>query len=269
MKVKTLRGKVTLWSVSVVTAALVLFGAGAAWNLRDEMTENLGNEIKTEAHDFFKGVKEQGVDWRNPKSVEALFDQAKRFHYVEIHDASGRLLYRSPNLGNQNVFPKKPQKKLSECSWNGRVLRFGVFENGGIILALGKDTEETSETLAQLGSAYLFALPLVVIAVGIGSWWIAQRALAPVKAIAARAEKFPPPICTSGFLNLRRRKRCPSHPRVERHVRPAARELRGDHTLHVRCVARIEDAARSDARASRNGDASSGLAPRNASCSRI
>ncbi len=190
MKVKTLRGKVTLWSVSVVTAALVLFGAGAAWNLRDEMTENLGNEIKTEAHDFFKGVKEQGVDWRNPKSVEALFDQAKRFHYVEIHDASGRLLYRSPNLGNQNVFPKKPQKKLSECSWNGRVLRFGVFENGGIILALGKDTEETSETLAQLGSAYLFALPLVVIAVGIGSWWIAQRALAPVKAIAARAEKI-------------------------------------------------------------------------------
>ena len=188
MKAKTLRSKVTLWSVGVVTAALVLFGAAAAWNLRDEMTENLDNEIRAEAHDFFTDIKQQGVDWRNPRSVEALFDQSKRYHYVEIHDASGRLLYRSPNLGNQEVFPREPQKQLHQLNWSGRALRFGVFENGGITLALGKDTEETRETLTQLGSAYLLALPLVVIAVGIGSWWIAQRAVAPVKAIAARAE---------------------------------------------------------------------------------
>ena len=87
-------------------------------------------------------------------------------------------------------FRENRRNNLHELKWNGRTLRFGVFENGGIILALGKDTEETSETLAQLGSAYLLALPLVVIAVGIGSWWIAQRAVAPVKAIAARAEKI-------------------------------------------------------------------------------
>lgn len=190
MKAKTLRSKVTLWSVGVVTAALVLFGAGAAWNLRDEMTENLDNEIRAEAHDFFTGIKQQSVDWRDPRRVEALFDQSKRYHYVEIHDASGRLLYRSPNLENQEVFPREPQKQLHQLDWSGRTLRFGVFENGGITLALGKDTEETRETLTQLGSAYLLALPLVVIAVGIGSWWTAQRVAAPVKAIAARAEKI-------------------------------------------------------------------------------
>ncbi|HZR05441.1 MAG TPA: ATP-binding protein [Candidatus Udaeobacter sp.] len=190
MQIKTLRGKVTLWSVGVVAAGLVLFGAGAAWNLRDEMTENLDNEIKTEAHDFFKGIKQQGVDWQNPRSVEALFDQSKRYHYVEIHDASGRLLYRSPNLENQEVFPADGRQKLRDVDWNGRTLRFGVFENGGIILALGKGSEETRETLAQLGLAYLLTLPLVVVAVGVGSSWIAQRAVAPVKTIAARAEKI-------------------------------------------------------------------------------
>ena len=190
MRIRTLRGRMTLWSAGIVTAALALFGAGAAWNLREEMVENLDDEIKTEAHDFFAGIKQQGVDWLDTRSIEALFDQSKRFHYVEIHDASGRLLYRSPNLGNQEVLPAKPQKKLDDLVWSGGTLRFGVFEASGIILALGKDTEETRETLGQLVLAYVLALPLVVVAVGLGSWWIAHRAVAPVKAIAAQAEKI-------------------------------------------------------------------------------
>ncbi|MFN2623377.1 MAG: ATP-binding protein [Chthoniobacterales bacterium] len=188
MKIKTLRGRLTLWSVGFVTGALLLFGAGAAWNLRREMVENLDEEIETEASDFFSGIKQQGVNWVDPRSVEALFDQSKRFHYVDIHDGSGRLLYRSPNLENQNVFPITPSQQLREVTWNGRTLRFGVFAENGIILALGKDTEETSETLGQLATAYLLALPVVAIVVGLGSWFIAHRAVAPVKAIAERAE---------------------------------------------------------------------------------
>lgn len=190
MKIRTLRARVTLWSVAVVIAALLLFGAGAAWNLRNELRENLDDEITTEAHDFFTGVRQQSVDWRDPRSVEALFDQSKRFHYVEIHDTAGRLLYRSPNLKDQTVFPSSTAKGLHELTWNKRTLRFGVFEEGEIILALGKDTEETGETLWQLITAYLLALPLVVIVVGVGSWWIAHRAVAPIKAIAAKAENI-------------------------------------------------------------------------------
>ena len=189
-KIRTLRGRVTLWSAGIVTAALVLFGAGAAWELGQELIENIDNEIQTEARDFFKGIQRQSVDWNNPRSVESLFDQSKRFHYVEIHDASGRLLYRSPNLQNREVFPAEPRKELNDVAWNGRTLRFGVFQSGGITLALGKSLEETSETLTELAFAYLFALPLVVVAVGAGSWWIAHRAITPVKLIAAQAAKI-------------------------------------------------------------------------------
>lgn len=190
MKVKTLRGRVTLWSAGVVTAALILFGAVAAWNLRAELTENLDDEITTEAHDFFTALQQEPVDWQNPRSVEALFDQSKRFHYVEINDAAGRLLYRSANLKNEEVFPNQPGTQLHNLVWRDFTFRFGVFAAGGITLALGKDTEETNEVLGQLVSAYLLALPLVVLAVGLGSWWIAHRAVAPVRAIAAQAEKI-------------------------------------------------------------------------------
>jgi two-component system heavy metal sensor histidine kinase CusS len=189
-KIRTLRGRMTLWSAGIVTAALALFGAVAAWNLRQELIENIDSEIRTEARDFFNAIKHQSVDWNNPRSVESLFDQSKRFHYVEIHDASGRLLYRSPNLETQDVFRTEPSRKLNDVESNGRTLRFGVFQTSGITLALGKSLEETRETLAELVSAYLLALPLVVIAVGVGSWWIAHRAVNPVKLIAVQAAKI-------------------------------------------------------------------------------
>jgi heavy metal sensor kinase len=189
-KIQTLRGRVTFWSAGIVTAALILFGAGAAWDLRHQLIENVDTEIKTEARDFLNAVKQQSVDWNNPRSVEGLFDQAKPLHYVEIRDATGRLLYRSPNLQHQEVFPTEPRRKLQDVEWNGRALRFGVFASGGITLVLGKDLRETRETLTELASAYLFALPLVVVAVGVGSWWIAHRAVAPIKRIAEQAAKI-------------------------------------------------------------------------------
>ncbi len=186
----TLHGRLTLWSAGVVAAALVLFGAGAAWNLRDELAENLDDEITSEAHDFFAAIKQRAVDWHDGHSVEALFDQSKRFHYVEIHDLSGRPLYRSDNLEGTRLLPNEKGRGFRDLAWRDRNLRVGVFSESGITLALGKDLEETRETLAQLGTAYLLALPLVVIAVALGSWWIARRAVTPVRAIAAQAEKI-------------------------------------------------------------------------------
>jgi heavy metal sensor kinase len=190
MKIKTLRGRVTLWSVAIVTVALVLFGAAAAWNLRNELIENLDHEMKAEAADFFSRLKEPGVDWQNPQRFEALFNQSNRLYYAEVRDASGRLLYRSPSLGNREVFAKNDRRRSRNVLWNGHQLHFRMFNADGIILALGKDLKEARETLSDLGLAYLLALPFVLIAVGAGGWWIAHRAVAPVQAIAAQAEKI-------------------------------------------------------------------------------
>ena len=69
MKIATLRAQVTLWSVGVVTIALALFAAGAAWSLRQELIENLDKDIKAEAHDFFIALKQQSVDWRDRRTL--------------------------------------------------------------------------------------------------------------------------------------------------------------------------------------------------------
>src|SRR2546429_6535943 len=104
MKIATLRARVTLWSVGVVTIALALFAAGAAWSLRQELIENLDKDIQAEAHDFFIALKQQRVDWRDRRSVEALFDQSKRLRYLEIRNDAGHVLYRSQELEKGPAF---------------------------------------------------------------------------------------------------------------------------------------------------------------------
>src|SRR6266704_6679832 len=104
MKLATLRARVTLWSVGVVSIALALFATGAAWSLRQELIENLDKDIKMEALDFFIALKQQRVDWRDRRSVEALFDQSKQLRYVEIRNDAGDVLYRSQELAKAPAF---------------------------------------------------------------------------------------------------------------------------------------------------------------------
>ncbi len=65
--------------------------------------------------------------------------------------------------------------------------RLGVFEKAGFRLALAVDLDEVEDIVGDLMLAYLFALPLAVLAAAFGAWWIAVKALAPVAAIADTA----------------------------------------------------------------------------------
>src|SRR5207237_3657892 len=65
---------------------------------------------------------------------------------------------------------------------------FGVFHQDGIVLGVGGETKEITETVAQLLVAYIAVLPVVIVAVGFGAWWLARGAVAPVQAVAAQAE---------------------------------------------------------------------------------
>jgi signal transduction histidine kinase len=191
MMPKTLRTRVALWTVAVVSGALILFGAGAAWNLQKDLVKNLDHQIATEARNLISEIQEQRADWSNRENAKAFFkEEASSFDYLEVRDAAGQVLYRSQSLGNREVFPPQVGGRPFTVSSGGHRLRFRVFENGPIRFALGKDLAGVRQTLSGLASAYLFTLPFVLVAVGGGGWWIAHRAAAPVKTITAQAEKI-------------------------------------------------------------------------------
>src|ERR1041385_6621297 len=142
MKFTTLRARVTLWSVSVVTMALAFFAGAAAWSLKLELIENLDKNIRAEARDFFIALKRQPVDWRNGRSVEALFAQSKQLRYIEVRDHTGQLLYRSPAFNNAPAFVMPEGIKPRNIAWNGRTLHIGVFHQDGISVGIGANTDE-------------------------------------------------------------------------------------------------------------------------------
>ncbi len=190
MNLRTLRARVVLWSVAVVNGALILFGAGAAWNLHRELIGRVDEEIQNDARDFLDELGEQPPDWSKPSHIATAFaDETGRFQFVEARDKRGRLLYRSPSLGDEAVLQDVSRRRYSITA-TGRRIRFGLFESRGVTFALGKDLHEINELLKGLISAYLLTLPLVAIAGGVGAWWIARRAAAPVQAIANRAENI-------------------------------------------------------------------------------
>jgi heavy metal sensor kinase len=199
MIARTLRARVALWTVAVVSGTLILFGGGAAWNLRRELVKNLDAELAADGRDLLSEIEERPGDWSRRKSGAAfLKEESNPFDDVEVQDDAGRVLYRSANLGNQEVFRAQNGNQSYEVSSGDRRLRFRVFEARGIRLIVGKDLAIVNQPLAELASAYLLTLPLALIAVGAGGWWIAHRAATPLKAITRQAEK----ICVSD-LNQR------------------------------------------------------------------
>ncbi len=183
MKRLTFRARVALWSVAVATMAVTLFGAGAAWNLRRELLENVDQEIREKATAFGDELDEQQ---RAPGQGQdaSLFpaEDLPRFPYVELR-AGSRLLYRSPALGKMKVIPPKPRKRPNELTVKAHRVRFQVFRRGNITFALGQDLQAVDDALEGLLRAYLITLPLVVLAVGAGGWLIAGRAVAPIRTI--------------------------------------------------------------------------------------
>ncbi len=188
MRPRTLRGRIALWSAAVATAALVLFGVASAWNLRRELVDNLDQQIHDEAADFAAEMDEQKAETsQGEKAMTFASDDLPRFPFVEVRGATQRLLYRTPALGKIEVIPAVQSGCPYELKAGDRVLRFALFHRGGITYAIGKDLDNIEEALAGLLRSYFIAFPLVVIAIGAGGWWIADRAVAPITTIAARA----------------------------------------------------------------------------------
>jgi heavy metal sensor kinase len=82
---------------------------------------------------------------------------------------------------------KEPRFLTREAA--GKTWRIGVMGNPYMTLVLGADLGQISEGMARLRSAYLAAMPVVLLLVAAGSWWLAARALRPVAVLTQTAEQ--------------------------------------------------------------------------------
>lgn len=97
---------------------------------------------------------------------------------------------RSEPISRNN--PPLPRKEPAFFTHeaDGHRWRVAVLGNPYLTLLLGADLEGLQSDMRQLRNAWLAALPVVLIAVGAGSWLLASRAIRPVTILTQAAEQI-------------------------------------------------------------------------------
>jgi signal transduction histidine kinase len=200
---KQLRGRLTLWYVTVLAVILVIyialvFAFQYALITRQIYHDEVQDVVTVEGLLFFNSHGElqlqQGY-FSRPHS-HLLIDRL-----MEVRDPSGAVLYRSPTLNGMPLGgPSLP--KEGDDSFNERVVELAdgshVFlishvhsmQGRTMLIRLGYSLAPFRERMTQFLGILLVALPITLLLAGFAGYLAVKRALMPLQQMAARTEEI-------------------------------------------------------------------------------
>ena len=197
--INTLRARLAAWYLAVMVLALALFMMLLymilSRSLQDHHDEDLRREAQSVASALVgKPLTDAGVS-------AALVGSTSASQLVMLRDSRGELLYRSPvlqfsepNIGRHEALVHA----ASHGSQSAEFFTVGLERSGpvrficiplarqpGVYLQLGNPLGDIQATLRDVIAASLICIPVVLVVVSFGGWFMAQRALRPLRAIDA------------------------------------------------------------------------------------
>ena len=262
-----LRRKIAGWSALASAVALVTFGSVVATQLYFEQVEMIDVRLAAAA----ALVAASDEDAFDPKPLMMLMAPTRQrideqvllrgFALVRTSDrmlvqAQPAMLAGAVEHWGANRWP--PRRRFFNATIEHDRLRVGAFARGDMTLLLAASLEPADESVMDLAGAALVAIPIVLVVVAAGSWWLARRALRPITDITRAAasitanrlgERLPAPttedeigahvrVLNGMFDRLQR-----SFEQATRFTADAAHELRTPLTI---LRGQIEDALRTD-----------------------
>jgi signal transduction histidine kinase len=155
-----------------------------------ELDDTLTDDAKT----LFNALENMPgeLSGRQPVSSRFIATALKR-RYIELRGPQNELLYRSSNLRDNDI-SNLPNGlvtvKFNDPSlptWNARI---GTFRSNSITLRVGTRLNTIERMQQDLRSAFSYAIPLTAIGVFLGGLVLGRRALRPVAAMTAAAERI-------------------------------------------------------------------------------
>lgn len=203
----TLRTRLTLWYIGLLSGLLLLLGTAAVTLLDRGLRDNVDASLKSVARSIAGSVHDAARSGPNlDEALETLFGPIVAERFYRLLDPFGR---PDPRLAprSRTQFPLSPEALRN--AENGqetyetlllpgvsvapvRLFTMPVIERGRIIhfvqVAMPLDTVENAR------ARFLFILlgltPLALGGAGVGGWFLARRALAPVDAMVETARKI-------------------------------------------------------------------------------
>ena len=203
LRIESVRGRLTLYYVSVLAAALIIVGvviyvllARALFVRVDEnLVAGLGIAATSLSNDL-----DEGQDYQDA-ARSTVAEQASAAQMLAVYDTKGAALAESRRDSDLDII--LPAEALSDSE----VLMQTVVERDGddrhrlawrkvslpsaeYIVVVGADLEPMDEELAFLRGILAYVMPIALVLAAIGGSFLARRSLAPVVAMADRARRI-------------------------------------------------------------------------------
>jgi len=196
----SIRSRLTLLYVGFLSLVLILYAAGTSAFLFHNLREQLDNRLNADVETIEGLFAWDGQD-RVRLMTENLDEDARDLqpHYLEVWAATGAVLYRSPQLGSENLGPAHSgvpahlgarSVQLADGTRVRFVGRRHVIDGKPIRIRLGLSEEPLWHDFWQMVSVLGIGLPAALLLVGATGYGVARRALRPLDVMASRAEKI-------------------------------------------------------------------------------
>ncbi|HVU35817.1 MAG TPA: ATP-binding protein [Opitutaceae bacterium] len=204
MKSWPLQHRIVAWSALSTGIALLTFGCVVAISLYLQQVEVIDNRL-AESAGLLSRRHPPGAAY-DPATLEAMMvaprhrhqDATSLYGFVIVRSNDGTLLQAEPDALRAGVPPWPPGRRSFNRTIAGHHLRYGVFHLGDTTLLLVASLEPAYESVGDLAGAAFIAIPAVLLVVAAGSWWIARRALDPIRRMTSAAAAI-----TTSNLNAR------------------------------------------------------------------
>ena len=204
LRIESVRGRLTLYYVSVLAAALVIVGlliyVLLAQALYVRVDENLQAAVRIAMTSLSNDLAE-GQDYQDAARSTAA-EQASSEQMLAIYDIDGRLLAESGRDGDleialpaANAIPDGEELLQTVLETDGDDRHRLAFRRVSLsasqyIVVVGADLEPMDEELEFLRRILAYVVPLALAIAGAGGWFLARQSLSPVVAMADRARRI-------------------------------------------------------------------------------
>jgi heavy metal sensor kinase len=198
---RRVRTRMALWYVLVLGFLLLAYAGGASlflfYSLREDLDGNLLEDVET-----VEGLLESTPDGRiTLDTARPEHNEPTMQRMVEVWSPEGTLLYRSPLLGGRTLggAPVAQERKDSDEPITVRLndgtrvrmaTSLHTADTRRVLLRVAHSEEPLWQEIKEFLTVLALAFPLALVLAGFGGFALARKALAPVDAMAQKAERI-------------------------------------------------------------------------------
>jgi signal transduction histidine kinase len=193
MKRLPLSAKVALWSFLVAAIAMGSALVGVTVILEQELIATIDQQKQRLATDIFKSLDEQAaLSDRSAENLDSItremLPRGASLAWIEILGPGNSPLYRASNLKGATLVSEN--EKPHELLLRKQPMRILTFHHKGLTLLVGAPLSNTAKMLDRVKNASLLAVPVAALLSLAGGYWVASRALRPVRKLIDAAQSI-------------------------------------------------------------------------------